>query len=703
MKTLLRWFACLVLLPSMLSAAERPNIVVFLADDLGQRDLGCYGSTFYDTPNLDRLAREGMKFTQAYAACPVCSPTRAALLTGRWPQRTRVTDYIGAAQPERWTRNTKLLPAPYATQLALEETTLAEVLKGAGYATMHAGKWHLGGERFFPEHQGFDVNKGGLDRGGPYGGRKYFSPYENPRLEDGPDGEHIADRLAAECGKFIESNKDRPFFVSYWLYDVHTPLMGKPELVKKYEERRKKAGEEKWGDEGERKARLTQAHAVYGAMVETMDGAVGAVLAKLDALGLREKTLVIFASDNGGLSTSEGSPTSNHPLRGGKGWLYEGGVRVPLIARWSGKIRPGTISDRVVSTPDIFSTVVEACGLAPVPSARDGVSFLPALRSERQPERGPIFWHYPHYGNQGGFPGGAVRDGDWKLIERYESGQLELYNLASDPSETRDLAAKEPSRAKSLHAQLAAWRTEVGAVMPTTNPKFTPAATNPPSRTAASRPWSFTPDPALPNVLILGDSISIGYTLDVRELLKGKANVFRPLTADGKNAENCSGTTKGVKSIDRWLGDRKWDVIHFNFGLHDLKHVAEPGDDTATSRPLDPRQASVRQYQENLEIIVKKLKATGARLIFATTTPVAPGTTNPLREPEEPPRYNAAAVEIMNANGIAVNDLFAFCEPRLEKIQLPKNVHFTADGYRALAEQVTAVIERELAAAKAAR
>ena len=372
MKFLRLLLVCLLWLPCFIRAAQatRPNVIIFLADDLGARDLGCYGSTFYDTPNLDRLAGQGMKFTQAYAACPVCSPTRASLLTGRWPQRTGVTDYIGAAQPEKWNRPTKLRPAPYAEQLALEETTLAEALKSAGYATMHAGKWHLGGPKFFPEHQGFDVNRGGLDRGGPYGGKKYFSPYDNPKLSDGPDGEHLADRLAAECGKFIEANKDRPFFVSYWLYDVHTPLMGKPELVKKYQERAKKIADDDWGQEGERKVRLTQNHAVYGAMVETMDGAVGAVLAKLDALGLATNTLVIFTSDNGGLSSSEGSPTSNEPWRGGKGWLYEGGVRAPFLARWPGRVQPATTSGRILSTPDIFSTVIEACGLPPVKSVQ---------------------------------------------------------------------------------------------------------------------------------------------------------------------------------------------------------------------------------------------------------------------------------------------------------------------------------------------
>jgi arylsulfatase A-like enzyme len=396
----------------------------------------------------------------------VCSPTRASLLTGRWPQRTGVTDYIGAAQPEKWNRPTKMLPAPYSEQLALEETTLAEALKAAGYATMHAGKWHLGGPKFSPEDQGFDLNMGGLDRGGPYGGKKYFSPYGNPKLSDGPDGEHIADRLAAECGKFIEANQARPFFVSYWLYDVHTPLMGKPELVKKYEERAKKMAADEWGQQGERKVRLTQNFPTYGAMVETMDGAVGAVLAKLDALGLAEKTLVIFTSDNGGLSTSEGWPTSNEPLRAGKGWLYEGGVRVPFLVRWPGQVRAGTSSDRIISTPDIFSTVIEACGLRAVRSAQDSVSFLRILRGESLPPRPPIFWHYPHYGNQGGFPGGAIHEGDWKLIERYETGALELYNLACDLREQTNLAEKDPARVQAMLAKLAAWRNEVGAKMP---------------------------------------------------------------------------------------------------------------------------------------------------------------------------------------------------------------------------------------------
>lgn len=461
--------------PALAAQPDKPNIVFFLADDLGQRDLGCYGSTFYETPNLDQMAREGARFTQAYAACPVCSPTRASVATGRWPQRTGVTDYIGAPQPAKWKRNTKLLPAPYSEQLELKETTIAETLKAAGYATMHAGKWHLGSEGFWPENQGFDINMGGIDRGGPYGGKKYFSPYANPRLPDGPDGEHLPDRLARECTRFIEANKDRPFFVSYWFYDVHTPLMAREDLRAKYEAKRKALGlKPQFGPEGERDVRLVQEHAVYAGMVEAMDLAVGTVLAKLNELGLREKTLVIFTSDNGGLSTSEGSPTANHPLRAGKGWLYEGGIREPLIVRWPDVVKPGLVIDTPVSSPDFLPTITEAAGAKlPEKYPGDGISLVSVLKGGSSPVR-PLFWHYPHYGNQGGAPGSAVREGDWKLIEWQEDGRNELYNLRDDIGEQQNLAASQPARVQELQGKLAAWRKQVGALMASPNPDYSP-------------------------------------------------------------------------------------------------------------------------------------------------------------------------------------------------------------------------------------
>lgn len=477
MKTLPLLLSALCFLCGYTSAATPPNIVFFLADDLGQRDLACYGSTFYETPHLDRLAQEGARFTDAYAACPVCSPTRASVLTGQWPQRTGITDYIGApTKPEQWKRNTRSLPAPYADRLSLDAPTLAKAMKSAGYATFFAGKWHLGPEGWWPENQGFDINMGGIDRGGPYGGKKYFSPYDNPRLTDGPEGEHLPDRLATETAKFIETNKNKPFFAYFPFYSVHTPLIAREDLKKKYEEKRARLGlTEKWGREFERDVRLVQEHAVYAAMVEAMDLAVGKVLAKLDELGLRENTLVIFTSDNGGLSTSEGSPTSNLPLRGGKGWMYEGGIREPLIVRWPGTVKPGMTVNTPVSSPDFFPTLLEAANAKPqTGQVLDGVSLVPLFKGDTLPERA-LFWHYPHYGNQGGAPSAAIRRGDWKLIEWLEDGHLELFNVAQDLAEKNNLAAQEKERVTALRSELHAWQKEVGAKFPIPNPHYDPA------------------------------------------------------------------------------------------------------------------------------------------------------------------------------------------------------------------------------------
>lgn len=470
----------------MLQAAP-PNVVFFLVDDLGQRDLGCYGSTFYETPNLDRLAKEGVRFTDAYAACPVCSPTRASIMSGQWPQRTGITDYIGAPlEPQLWKRNTKTLPAPYSDRLALDTPTLAKAMKGAGYATFFAGKWHLGPQGWWPENQGFDINMGGVDRGGPYGGKKYFSPYGNPRLPDGPEGEHLPDRLATETTKFIEANKDKPFFAYFSFYSVHTPLMARPDLQKKYEEKRLRLGlKEGWGREHERDVRLVQEHAVYAGMVEAMDLAVGKVLAKLDELGLRDNTLVIFTSDNGGLSTSEGSPTSNLPLRGGKGWMYEGGIREPLVVRWPAVVKPGSVVSTPVSSPDFFPTLLEAAGISAQPDqVMDGLSLMPVLKGGDLPER-PLFWHYPHYGNQGGAPAAAIRRGEFKLIEWLEDGRVELFNVVADISEKNDLAAAQPELTARLLAELHALQKQVGAKFPIANAAYDPAQ---PSGRAVQRP-----------------------------------------------------------------------------------------------------------------------------------------------------------------------------------------------------------------------
>ncbi len=479
-----------LLAPALFAAAtgRPPNIVFLLADDLGQRDLGAYGSTFYETPHLDRLAREGARFTQAYAACPVCSPTRASIITGKYPQRTGITDFIGAPQPAAFRRNTRLVPAPYALGLELTETTLAEALKPAGYATCFAGKWHLGPAGQWPENQGFDVNIGGNEKGGPYGGDRYFSPYGNASIPDGPKGEHLPDRLAAEATKFIAANKARPFLVYLPFYDVHTPLMARADLRAKYEEKRARvAPKTQWAKEGERDVRHTQNHAVYAGMVEAMDLAVGKIMQALRDHGVERDTIVVFTSDNGGLSTSEGWPTSNLPHRAGKGWLYEGGVREPLIVRWPARIAAGKVIDAPVSSPDFFPTFLAAAGVAlPPDHPRDGVDLLPLLTAGRAlPERA-LFWHYPHYGNQGGAPGASVRRGDWKLIEWFEDGTLELFNLRLDPGEQKNLAAAEPARVQALRAELQAWQKDVGAKFPTPNSAYDPA--KPSGRFAARQP-----------------------------------------------------------------------------------------------------------------------------------------------------------------------------------------------------------------------
>lgn len=449
---------------------RRPSVLVFIVDDLGQRDLACYGSTFYETPHIDQLAKTGVRLTSAYAACPVCSPTRASLITGLYPQRTGITDYIGAAQPAAWKRNTRHLPAPYATQLGLEHVTIAERLRAEGYATFFGGKWHLGGDGFLPEDQGFDVNRGGTAQGGPYGGKKYFSPYGNPKLSDGPLGEHLPDRLATEAVRFMEEHREEPFLIWLPFYSVHTPLMARPDLEKKYLEKRMGLDKvDQFAEEPPRKVRVSQDHAVYAGMVEAMDQAVGKVLQRLKELRLDQNTLVIFTSDNGGLSTSEGSPTSNQPLRAGKGWLYEGGIRTASILRFPGRLPEAAVSDLPVISCDYVPTILDACQIDRGAGQLDGISLLPALQPGATGPGRPLFWHYPHYGNQGGAPGAAVLEDGWKLIEWFEDGRLELFRIAEDASESINRAADQPERLERLHRRLRAWQTEVGARMSVVN------------------------------------------------------------------------------------------------------------------------------------------------------------------------------------------------------------------------------------------
>lgn len=454
---------------------KKLNFVFILADDLGWRDLGCYGSTFYETPNLDRLASEGMRFTEAYAACPVCSPTRVSIMTGKFPARLATTDWFGAPQPENAhkhpTGKKPLLPAPYEDKMPLEETTLAEAFHAGGYRTFFAGKWHLGGEGHYPEDQGFDINKGGFEKGSP---PSYFSPFKNPKLPDGPEGEYLPERLARESEAFLESIGGAPFLLYLSLYLVHTPLKAREDLIQKYEEKAKRLPPQgpEFLPEGDRMARQVQNHAVFAAMVEAMDNAAGVVLDALERLGLADNTAVVFMSDNGGLSTSEGAPTSNVPLRAGKGWLYEGGVRTPMLLKWPGVTAPGSVCAHPVISTDFYPTMLEMSGLPLIPEQHcDGVSFVPLLRGAEAPAlRAPMFWHYPHYGNQGAFPGAAVRLGDFKLIEFFEDNHIELYNLKEDLGEQRNLAASMPEKAAALRGMLHAWQKEVGARFPTSNP-----------------------------------------------------------------------------------------------------------------------------------------------------------------------------------------------------------------------------------------
>lgn len=459
----------IALMPQPVAAAARSgklNFVFVLMDDMGWTDAGCLGSKFYETSGIDRLAKSGMRFTNGYAACPVCSPTRASIMTGKYPARLHITDWFTG------TKKGRLLPAEYRNNLPLDEVTLAEVLRAAGYATGFIGKWHLGGAGYEPTKQGFDSNIAGDQRGSP---PSYFSPYKNPNLADGPKGEYLTDRLTSEAFKFIETNKDRPFFLYLSHYSVHIPLQAKKELVDKYKakaDRLPKSAQPRFVAEHDKECRQVHDHPVYAAMVEGLDTNIGRLLDKLKELGLEENTVVIFTSDNGGLSTSEGLPTANVPLRGGKGWLYEGGVRVPWLICWPGIARAGSVCDVPVISTDFYPTILEMAGLPANPKQHmDGVSIVPLLKGDALPERA-LFWHYPHYSNQGGRPSGSIRVGDLVLIENFEAGSLELYDLKKDVGEKQNLAETMPQPRDRMHALLRDWRRSVAANMPRVNPDW---------------------------------------------------------------------------------------------------------------------------------------------------------------------------------------------------------------------------------------
>ena len=438
--------------------AKLPNIVLIMADDLGWKDLHCYGNENVDTPNLDRLAKQGLRFTDAYSAAPVCTPTRAALMTGEAPARLNITNHAGGHPDNFQKPGTDLITPDWLRHLPLERVTLAEQLKAAGYATSFVGKWHLSHRprgtgppnepELRPEHQGFDSNVGGCRFGGP---PSYFGPYKIPNLKAKVDGEYLPDRCANECIEFIETKREQPFFLCWWNYSVHYPFQAPEELIAKYEKRKGQPGVE---------------NPTYAAMIEGMDLSIGKLLDALDKNNLSENTLVIFTSDNGPFAANV------KPLRAEKGYLYEGGIRVPMMVRWPGHTRAETETSTPVITMDIHATILKAANLKPDPTnTPDGVSLIPLLGKEDQDlQRDAIYFHYPNYAfHKKNRLGSAIRVGDYKLIKFYDRNEVELYDLNSDIGETKNLTESKPEKAKQLRARLEKWLEQTKASQPTRN------------------------------------------------------------------------------------------------------------------------------------------------------------------------------------------------------------------------------------------
>ncbi|MEI6141976.1 MAG: sulfatase [Mariniphaga sp.] len=438
----------------------KPNVVLFLVDDLGWADVGFMGSKYYETPNIDKLSKQGVVFTNAYAACSVSSPTRASIQTGRYPARLGVTDWIRARfqlgtsevkapQPFEENGDRKLRTPSNPYWMEISEVTIAEVLKQAGYFTCHIGKWHLGPDDYYPEKQGYDLNIAGCDMGQPV---NYFDPYSDkkgvtfPNLKPRKEGEYLTDRLSDELKEVIEQHRDKPFFINMCTYAVHTPLMAKPEMIDKYKSKSPVGG---------------QKNPVYAAMVESMDQSIGILMKTLRDNDLTDNTIVIFLSDNGGLI----GPTDNSPLRSGKGYPYEGGIRVPMIIYWNGKIKAGSISELPVSTVDILPTICAMTRTALPKTTLDGRDISPALYGKKLNEV-PLYWHFPHYREPDILPYSIIRDGDWKLIKRYEGTEFELFNLKEDFRETTDLSGKFPEKVTELNRKLAKWLKQTNAKIP---------------------------------------------------------------------------------------------------------------------------------------------------------------------------------------------------------------------------------------------
>lgn len=459
-------------------AERRPNVLFILADDLGYHDLSGTGSAYYETPNIDRIAVEGMCFTNGYASCQVCSPSRASILSGKFPARHGITDWIGARAGEQWRkagRFSKLLPPAYGRELPRPYIVLPEAMKDAGYKTFFAGKWHLGGEGSLPEDHGFDINIGGYQAGSPASGG-YFSPFNNPKMADREDekGMSLSMKLAKETVRFMRENKDSAFFAFLSFYAVHGPIETSQEKWAKYRQKAEDMGIAETGFKMGRylPIRQVQDNPVYAGLVETMDDAVGVVLNALDDMGLADNTIVIFTSDNGGVAAGDAFATSNLPMRGGKGYQFEGGLRVPYFIKVPWLDIAGRRSTTPVIGTDFYPTILELIGADLRPEEHmDGTSLVPLLTGSKMEERA-LIWHYPHYGNQGGEPSSVIRLRGWKLIHYYEDGREELYNLNVDPEEADDVSAENPELAKKLRAQLFAYLDEVGARFPQPDPEY---------------------------------------------------------------------------------------------------------------------------------------------------------------------------------------------------------------------------------------
>lgn len=472
----------LIMLPFTLHAHEKkqPNIVFILADDYGWNDLSCMGSKYYETPNIDRLANSGIRFTNAYATCQVSSPSRASIMTGKYTPRHGITNFIGAKSGEEWrtmNRYNKLLSAEYAQNLSTAEYTLPECLRDNGYATFIAGKWHLGDKGSRPEDHGFRINKGGWRAGVPRGG--YFVPYNNPKLKDGPVGENLSMRLSNETVNFIrrhqKEHKEQPFFAYLSFYAVHAPIQTTQNYWSYFRDKAEKIGVKERGFIIDRTlpVRQCQDNPVYAGLIKQMDDAVGIVLDALEDMELIDNTLIIFTSDNGGVTSGDAYSSSLLPLRGGKGRQWEGGIRVPLLIQYP-NCQPGTICNTPVIGTDFYPTILDFAKLSLHPEQhKDGISLLSIIDTKKMEER-PLFWHYPHYGNQGGEPCSMIRKGDWKLIYYHEDSRCELYNLAIDISESEYLNAQYPQKVEELKTLLETWLIDVDAKFPIADSKYDP-------------------------------------------------------------------------------------------------------------------------------------------------------------------------------------------------------------------------------------